>query len=435
MIWTKEKHPSDRSARAQFRFRTPNCRHSFWLVQDPKQWLESSFVKPKQIRTINNSDLSPEGFSLFDKEEISSPQLIHVEINTLSLPYAELNKTKAKQCLGHDIQKINPDGSAWRWAVRPDPEFGMPTALTMRVLFGLTHLACQQRLSDGTLPRTVQIGSLNNFCKMIGLPAKQSKRALIKKHIKILICTLCKSKQAFKRRGGEAESFTGFRYLTSAAFIGETDSDGNKIDHNFVVFDEIYRKNLEQHFIKSIDLTFLKLLKSPTAQLLYTHISNLFYRKSEVAEADYEFLATRMGLTVYSQLKRAKQQLNKHLDELVNHNYLSKYEWEKTPKAIKIRFYAGVRYTYGEVIPREKRKELAVQKRAETTKQLTLPFKPSVASKRTEYSEEEKKETILIREAARINMGRRPNLEALRNNGWTIDEAYKKADEIKSMPS
>jgi len=397
--------------------------------------------KPVPTGNKRQSDLSVDDISIFDSVQpdrqlptAETPQLVSVEVNTLALPYAELNTRNAATSSGHELIKFEKNGSdsvAWLWRVTPDPEYGMPTAFTMRVLYGLSHIACQQRNDEGMLPDIVEIGSLNSFCTLIGSKPDRKTRALVRKHIEILLYTTCKSKGAFKNKKGKGLLLERFSYLKRAGFMGSKDEEGNEVERNFVVFDDALKKNLETNYIKSIDLAFMRILKTPVAQMLYTHISNLFHQKENwpYAEADYDWLAERMGLTVYEHKRRAKQQFKTALSELVEQRYLDKFEWLDAPK-LKLRFYPGVKYTVGESAARQARKALAQSskksKRAKpTAKQLQLPI-------HQEISQEDRREIALVREATRINLGIKPDIKTLEANGWKLEDAYFKAGELKS---
>jgi|GEM_PF-6552817 len=152
--------------------------------------------------------------------------------------------------------------------------------------------------------------SRQRFCKRIGLAAHSKLRQLDRQHIEILVYTTCKSKAAFKTKNGHGLDLDKFSYLKRARFVGQKDDDGNPIEENFVELEDAFRRSLEGNYIKSIYVVFLRELKSPIAQLLYTHLSHLFNELNgrPYKDPDYIWLAERMGLKVYDELKRARQQ-------------------------------------------------------------------------------------------------------------------------------
>lgn len=379
------------------------------------------------------SDPSTGDIAIFEqnKPELSLPQMVQAEINTLSLPYAVLHEKEAKTSPGHELIRFEKQGSSqivWQWRVTPDRDHGMPTMFTMRVLFGLMEIAQEAKQKFGEIPERLEIGSLNSFCKRIGLVAHREWRNLIKRHIRILVCTSCISKGAFKTKQGTGLALDHFSYLRTARFIGQRDDDDNIIESNFVVFDHVFKRNLEANYIKAIDVAFMRELKSPIAQLLYTHLSHLFNELNgwTYADPDYTWLAERMGLKIYGELKRARQQFKQAIAELIEFNYLAKAEWN----GWKIRFYPGVRYTYGEAAPRlERKKQIRNSRQDNSNCKVQSEEKPISATP----TPEEERETVLIRQATRLMLGQKPDEQLLLENGWTVQDATSKMFEIKNQ--
>lgn len=384
-----------------------------------------------RAQLLKQSDLAVTDIALFENgaDKVQLPQLVQAEINTLSLPYAVLNEKEAKSSPGHELIKFEKHGSnevVWLWRVTPDRDHGMPTMLTMRVLFGIMEIVQEARQSSEPIPSRIFIGSLNSFCKRIGLAPHSKLRRLVREHIEILVYTTCKSKAAFKTKNGHGLDLDKFSYLRRARFVGQKDDDGNPIEQNFVELEDAFRRSLEANYIKSIDAAFMRQLKSPIAQLLYTHLSNLFsdMKGWPYVDPDYSWLAERMGLKVYTELKRARQQFKHAIAELIEFNYLAKAEWN----GWKIRFYPGVRYTYGEAAPRLERKEKAQRMRRKKVHSSPI-IKPIVVA----TTPEEDRETLLIRQATRLMLGQKLDEQLLQENDWTIDDVKSRMSELKSQ--
>lgn len=286
------------------------------------------------------------------------PDLVWAEVNVLALPFAVLNERTAKQSKGHDISKVDVrDGKAvtWQWKVWPEPSVGMPTMFTLRVLFLLMQLAAEAKQKYGDVPQKLEIGSLSGLCRRLALPEDGYNRNLIKTHIRILVSTQCLSQGAFKDKKRQGQFIDSFKYLRSAGFIGEKKGK-DTVESNFVVFDEPVWANLNTQYIKQIDLAYMRKLKSPIAQLLYTKLSHLFHDSNGgPVKVTYGWLAERMGLKVYSQTWEARKQLKQAIEELVSTHYIEEPTWS----GWTIAFSPAVRYTFGEQIAREERKAAA----------------------------------------------------------------------------
>ncbi|MCC7531886.1 MAG: hypothetical protein IT342_25510 [Candidatus Melainabacteria bacterium] len=313
--------------------------------------------------------VSTDGIELFElrqpdnpTDELRIPQLAWAEVNALALPYAVLNERDARKSTGHEILKLEKMADkqiAFRWQVWPNPKLGMPTVLSLRILFVLMQKAADKKSELGHVPEVLEIGSLSALCRAVGLPADGYSRNLIKRHIRILAATQCMSQGTFKNKRGEGLFIDSFSYLRTVIFIGEKDAQGKTFDRNYVVFDEHVRANLNAHYVKQIDLALMREIRSPIGQLLYTKLSHLFNEAREkgweYVEIEYQWLAERMGIMVYQQPFRAKAQLKQAIDELIAACYVQEATWIDW----KIRLRPEVRYTFGEEKPRIERKRAA----------------------------------------------------------------------------
>ncbi len=342
----------------------------------------------RKVRTDRiESDLSTDDIAIFEiaaverEPEQSVPQLVWAEVNALALPFAVLDEREARTSTGHEIikfDKSNGQQIIWLWRVWPDPKVGMPTMATLRVLFALMDIGEEMRKITGLHPPRVEFG-LSDLCRRIGFNADGRHRAMIKHHIEVLASTQCKSKGAFKDKNRNGLVLDTFRYIRQAAFAGERDSDGNTLDTSYVIFDDPVRLNLETKYIKQIDVAFMKRIGSSIGQLLYTKLSHLLHeaqqRGYDYTDVDYQWLAERMGIKIYSQFWAAKKQLKLAISELVREYYIQEPEWI----GWTIRFKANIRHEFGERLPLQERRKAAKQAKKKE-KILLLKAPPVVAS-------------------------------------------------------
>jgi hypothetical protein len=333
----------------------------------PKEWQSPMSRKPKSEFAATTD------IEIFEQAP-ELPDLVWAEVNVLALPFAVLNEKEAKQSQGHDIKKVDVrDGKAvtWQWRVWPQPGVGMPTMFTLRVLFLLMQLASEAKQKFGDVPQKLDIGSLTGLCRRLALPEDGYNRNLIKAHIKILVSTQCLSQGAFKDKKRQGQFLDSFKYLRAAGFVGEK-KGADTVETNYVVFDEPVWMNLNTQYIKQIDLGYMRKLRSPIAQLLYTKLSHLFHesRAGEI-RVEYSWLAERMGLKIYSHLWEAKKQLKQAFGELVETHYIEEPRWD----GWSVLLSPAVRYTVGEQVAREERKAAARRfKRFGQSVQLELPI-------------------------------------------------------------
>lgn len=334
----------------------------------------------------SGSDLSTDDIPIFEltavpaepQEKVFLPQLVWAEVNILALPFAVLDEREARSSSGHEIirfDKSNGKQVVWLWRVWPDPKVGMPTMATMRVLFALMDMAEEIRKLQGKYPQKLEF-SLSDLCRRVGFQADGRHRAMLKRHIEILMSTQCKSKGAFKDKNRNGLILDTFSYIRSAAFVGDLDETGKPLETNFVIFDDPVRLNLESRYIKQLDVGFMRCIGSSIGQLLYTKLSHLLHEAHQkgydYVEVDYQWLAERMGIKIYDQVWQAKKQLKQAISELVREHYIKQPTWDRWT----IRFEANVRHEFGERLPRQERKKAA--KKARTVAKLQAYNPPRI---------------------------------------------------------
>lgn len=326
--------------------------------------------KIQQIQS-DSADLSTDDIPIFEltavqaesQKSLVSPQLVWAEVNMLALPFAVLDEREARSSPGHEIIKFDKSNGkqiVWLWRVWPDPKVGMPTMATVRVLFALMDMAEETRKVHGKYPQKLEF-SLSDLCRRVGFDVDGRHRAMVKRHIEILVSTRCKSKGAFKDKNRNGLILDTFSYIRSAAFIGDLDKNRKVVETNFVVFDDPVRINLENRYIKQLDVAFMRSIGSSIGQLLYTKLSHLFHDAQQKGydhvDVEYQWLAERMGINIYEHVWEAKKQLKQAISELVREHYIKQPSWD----GWTIRFEPNVRHEFGERLPRRERKKAAQQ--------------------------------------------------------------------------
>ena len=260
------------------------------------------------------------------------PQLAKVAVGILTWPLAQLSKPDRFK--KHVVRRMITDGEttvAVEWEVTPDPKLGMPTMLSIRLLFAFCKLAFEYRKQTGTRSEWIPLVSWNQLCHLVGIESTGGNRALLKHHLDILHSTLVSSKRAFKtasKAEGISEKFT---LVPSLRFKGERDANGIPHDQTYIALAKPLLDSIDNDYVKTIDLAFMAELDNETAQLLYTKVSYLLHKAlregRDHEDFDYEWLAESMGLTICKEKWRAKQQLDPAFRALGNREYIQKPEW------------------------------------------------------------------------------------------------------------
>jgi hypothetical protein len=194
-----------------------------------------------------------------------------------------------------------------------------------------------------------------------------------------------------------------FCFLEEWGFKGEKRHE-ELLGSNYISLHPYVRQNLDAFYVKSIDWSLLRSLDSEIAALLYPHLSCVFHgirKGQEYIELAYPWLAQRLGIKVWDELKEAKKQLKPVHKELVDKCYLAKAEWFED----RIRYYPGFRAA-SEISAQKKRKRAATVKRPQA-RQLVIPSLEPLAQ------EIDVRQGELARQAARVNLGKEISLDRL----------------------
>jgi hypothetical protein len=387
-----------------------------------------------KLKTQTNLSISLDGFEpLYDQapdgKQLGLPQLAKVAVGILTWPIAQLSKSERFK--KHSVRKLITDGettTAIEWEVLPDPNLGMPTMLSLRLLFAFCKLASEYKKQTGTRPNWLPVPSWNQLCQQLGIEATGGNRVLLKHHLNILHSTLVSSKRAFKTNSKAEGISDKFILIPSIKFKGEHDANGIPYEQTCIALAPPLLDSIENDYVKTIDLTFMAELDNVTAQLLYTKVSYLLHKAlkdgREHEDFDYDWLAEGMGLTQWQEKWLAKKQLSPAFGALVKKQYIQQPEWWMDG-SWKIRLRTGVRFEFGEHRQLEIRKAAVRKSRAKNEQQLQIPMTPP--------SPEDERQTLLLRMAMRINTGRKADVDlaVLQAHGWTLADAERRAIELK----
>jgi hypothetical protein len=382
------------------------------------------------IPVNKRADLSTKDITIFEGNEPKAylPQLAKVAVGILTWPVAQLSKPERFK--RHVIRKVITEGeltTAIEWEVIPDTKLGMPTMLSMRLLFAFCKLATEYKKQSGGRPEWLPIPGWNQLCHLVGIEPTGGNRALLKHHLDILHSTLISSKRAFKTNSRAEGISDKFIMVSSIRFKGEHNVDGIPYDQTCIVIAKPLLDSIDNDYVKTIDLAFMSELENETAQLLYTKVSYLLHKALRAGKDhenfDYEWLAESMGLTMCKEKWLAKKQLSPAFKALVKRQYIREPDWW-VDGSWKIRLRPGVRFEFGERLQLEIRKA-AVRKSKVQANNDPAPLVPN-----------DERQTLLLRMAMRINTGRRTDVDlgALEAHGLTLADAESKAFELKPTP-
>ena len=224
--------------------------------------------------------------------------------------------------------------------VNPDPELGLPGSFELEVMTGIYRLVDMQTDKLGTVPEFIDLGTFRSFLASIGKPGSGKYVQMLKEALKRLMSTICISEGFFYSKPRDLYIGESFTFISSVEVAGEEDFNGTRFEKNRIKLHEFIRENLQANFRTLIDFEYLRHLKTDIAKPLSLHLAyRTFKNKKGQWTGDYSWLAQRMAIKVYDDMKAARKQFKPALEELRTTGFIDAWEWMGT----QIKFVAGPR--------------------------------------------------------------------------------------------
>lgn len=324
------------------------------------------------------------------------------------------------------------------WEVRHDAELGLPSTFDRDVWLGLMDLI--QETTDGgknPVPDIIEIPSITQFLTRIGKKSDGGKWTMrVKESIKRLCLTTCVTERAFNcpSEGGylSLSCFRPLHLIEECAFRGDIDGKGNSYESTWIKLGEFVRKNLDSGYIALLDVYFVRTLHSELAKQLYSYLSYRFWlavqHGRDYTSESWKDLAAYLAASGWDSARRAKERLAPALAELKRTKYIEELStWSGDDYVFKI----------GEKFIDELRNRIKARDQyrqwvdgRNRVKQLTVL--PRGSANNSVISDEEKRESILMRQAIRLTFCRQtPDAKLLAEHGWTIQDVESMAERLK----
>jgi hypothetical protein len=237
--------------------------------------------------------------------------------------------------------RVNDQLKHRSFRVNPDSELGLPGTFELEVMTGIYKLADIVLVKSGSTPEFIELGSFRSFLELIGRPCTGKYVSMLKEALKRLAATTCISEGFFYSKPRDLYIIESFTFITSLQIAGEVDFNGTTHETTRLRLHEFIRENLNSNFRTLIDFEHLRSMRTSIAKPLCLHLSyRVFKNGKSVWEPDYTWLAGRIGVKVYSDLRRAKEQFKAALLELSHTGFLESWEWLDDGR---IRMVAGER--------------------------------------------------------------------------------------------
>lgn len=295
--------------------------------------------KKTKSETINNDGLedlfsNSKQLPIKQLETVREQNLVRSEMHMFLWPYFLLEKKadRFKMIEVTDIVKKGNEEIQRKWQVIPHPELGLPGAFDGKVKLALYSMACEKYLLKGLpVPDKMPIGNWQDLFSRLNISNCGKNTNLLKQSLNRLMKTLCVSDKAFLHKTKNLFVSESFTVLRSIGIKGEKNDDGEKISESFVSFHPYILDNLNACYLQILDNNMLNRLNTDVAKHLYPLLSYWFYRNrpKNIWRVEYKWLAQRLGIKLNTETWKAKNQLKKSHQELVDNQYISKIEWNK----------------------------------------------------------------------------------------------------------
>jgi hypothetical protein len=267
-----------------------------------------------------------------DEEDIGlSKGIIRSEVNFLTLPFFSLSRTDAQRRMKseyHAIEKRGDKKLEVYWKVAAHQDYGYPGVFDRKV-----HKAIEQIISNLEKPikNPIPIGSLYNIAQLLNLKESGRFYSNIKAAIQRIVATTIESKGAFYDKGKRRWRETTFHLYDKIVFIGEHLDSGEIADTNYLYVDSWYLDNINARYVKPLDFTYYRSLRSPISTRLYELLGVKFYGMGNHPYIRYRYstLCQLLPTTQYERPSKAKEIFKLAHEELISSKFLAKVEWQE----------------------------------------------------------------------------------------------------------
>ena len=283
-----------------------------------------------------------------DNGELSSPLpfvLFSPEETTLAaLPFFALDHDDRRRAyhIAYETRLSNLDVSATlRWRVSADPVYGYPDAFDRKVFKIIEYLAVQPGFP---IQNPIRF-SLHQVLQLLGLAPFPSHLARVRSSIRRITAVTVHSDLTFLTGQRTGRSSQTFHLYDTASFREVSSGEATDNGHHSITFGAWYLENLNQQYLRPIDLSYFRSIRNPIASRLYELLTvkfeDVFTRSLSGWRVSYPVLC--QILPVQQVFRSPQQQFKAAHDDLINTGYLNDVIWEKIDRTWMILYVPGKR--------------------------------------------------------------------------------------------
>jgi|GEM_PF-5492085 len=262
------------------------------------------------------------------------------EMNLAVLPIAKLGRSDRREWIEYYGTFDDGDGQKEMvWTVRGAAGLGLPGELGERVLVALLYIGAQAGFKSRRMKFTTY-----QVLRILGLGVGGGNYSGVERAIAQLHGLTITSNKAWVQKGSDgklcrARVSKGFHLIDDYTLWGLEDGEEKE---SYIIWGKRIWQNIQTGYIKVLDIDFYYSLENPLSRRLYRFLDKItHHRPSKPYVIDIFALANKLGMVPYEYASHLKRPLAKAADELVESRYLAGYEFFKSGKYNRIRFYRG----------------------------------------------------------------------------------------------
>jgi hypothetical protein len=262
--------------------------------------------------------------------ELLPQNTIRIETALSRFPVHKLSK---KGNINIEISERDHTGQIkTKWEVTYNNKHGQPGQLAYKV----DTLIVNRRIDDErpSIPKILQLGSLSEICRELGMPASGKNTNHVKKALRQNAFAGITAKITYRATNGAERSVEADFTRYSVIFTGERFPDGRKANAVYLILNDVYMKVLNEAQTRPLDYDYLRDL-SPAAQRFYELIGFQIYavlkHERPRARLSYSDFCTRAPQTRYLDWEHVRKQMYKVHAPHLKSGYLSRVEFQEQP--------------------------------------------------------------------------------------------------------
>ncbi len=297
---------------------------------------KSLITKPTPATTIKQvALLEAESIDFLRQDSIRS------EVNFLNYPFFALSRKDAQKRMTTEYTDERGDRK-FSWKVSANPEYGYPGPFDQQVHKAIEYIISQMK---PPLQNPVPIGSLYRIAKLLGLRDSGRVYQMIQDSLTRIVTTSVESKGTFYDKSKQRWIKDVFHLYDRVVFMGQKLLNGEIADTNYLILSSWYLESINSRYVKPLDYTYYRTLKSPISTRLY-ELLGVKFKGSLFINYSYSKLCQLLPLTRYQYFAQAKRQLEQAHQELVRTGFFENVEWVKVkndPHDWLVNYWAGER--------------------------------------------------------------------------------------------